>query len=79
MTARSPVPASPGHRLLYMETPDLCALGRRRAAAKAELDAATADAKAAARAMADQGVPEAELARRLKVDRMTIRSWLGKR
>ncbi|HEY4377857.1 MAG TPA: hypothetical protein VGM93_11900 [Acidimicrobiales bacterium] len=62
-----------------METPDLYALGQRRAAAKAELDRATAEAKAAALAMAAQGVSEVELSRRLKVDRMTIRDWLGKK
>jgi DNA invertase Pin-like site-specific DNA recombinase len=58
---------------------DLAAIGRRRARAKGNLERLTEEAKEAAREAADEGVSESELARLLQVDRMTIRTWLGKK
>jgi DNA invertase Pin-like site-specific DNA recombinase len=47
--------------------------------ARDQLAAATELARAAAHRMTDLGISEAETARQLGVDRMTVRSWLGKR
>jgi DNA invertase Pin-like site-specific DNA recombinase len=58
---------------------DLAAIGRRRARARANLDRVTEEAKEAAREAFAEGVSESELARLLQVDRMTIRTWLGKK
>lgn len=59
--------------------PDLGAIGRALAAARmAERDAA-ALARAAALRADEAGTPEAAIARELGVNRMTVRSWLGKR
>ena len=51
---------------------------RRLAAARTEHDAATQQARAAARAAAAAGTPETRIAATLRVDRLTVRRWLGK-
>lgn len=66
-------------RYMQAEGIELAKLGRRRARAKATFEKVNDEAKAAVVAAAEAGVPEAELARVLQVDRMTVRSWLGKR
>lgn len=48
-------------------------------AARDRLNEATELARAAAHRMTDMGISESETARQLGVDRMTVRSWLGKR
>ncbi len=58
---------------------ELAAIGKRRARAKVSLDRATTEAKAAVKLAIDAGVSEADAARILQVDRMTVRSWLGKK
>lgn len=60
--------------------PDLAALGRRYARAKGQVDQLKVTMREATReAVTVHGVEEAAAARLLGVDRMTIRSWLGKR
>lgn len=54
-------------------------LGQQRQRAKDRLAALTEEAKKATRSAVDDGHTESELARLLRVDRMTIRDWLGKR
>jgi DNA-directed RNA polymerase specialized sigma24 family protein len=66
-------------RYMRAEGAELVRIGRRRAKAKAAFEKVNDEAKAAVVAAAEAGVPEAELARVLQVDRMTVRSWLGKR
>lgn len=75
------VAEDPISRVLDMASTDvdLDGIGQRRARAKANYLRLTEEAKAAARQAAEDGISEMELARRLKVDRMTIRSWLGKK
>ena len=51
---------------------------RRLAAARTEHHAATTQARTAARAAAAAGTPETRIAATLRVDRATIRKWLGK-
>lgn len=58
---------------------DLDALGRKREKARAEVARLFEQARVAAIEAVASGVPEADVARRLKVDRMTVRKWLGKR
>lgn len=62
-----------------MEEQTLTSLRRRREKAKAALAQVTDEAKTAARAGAEAGIAEARLSELLGVDRMTIRSWLGKK
>ena len=52
--------------------------GHRLALARAELKAATEQAKQACRTESDIGVPDARLARNLGVSKITVRAWLGK-
>jgi hypothetical protein len=51
---------------------------RRLAAARAEHHAATTQARTAAVAAAAAGTPEIRIAATLRVDRLTVRRWLGK-
>ena len=51
---------------------------RRLAAARTEHHAATTQARTAARTAATAGTPETRIAATLRVDRATIRKWLGK-
>ena len=48
------------------------------ARARARWDAARTEAAALAAAAAAEGMPETQIARCLGVDRLTVRSWLGK-
>jgi hypothetical protein len=60
--------------------PDLAALGKRYARTKTQLDTVKAEMREAVRvACTVHGVEEAQAARLLGVDRMSVRSWLGKR
>ena len=51
---------------------------KRLAAARTEHDAATQQARTAARTAATAGTPETRIAATLRVDRLTVRRWLGK-
>lgn len=78
---KPPAPWRADSSVLYMKTAgaDLTKIGNRRARAKAAYEKVNDEAKRAVVAAAAEGVSETELARVMKVDRMTIRSWLGKR
>jgi hypothetical protein len=54
------------------------AAAKRLAAARTEHDAATQQARTAAINAAIAGAPETRIAALLRVDRATIRKWLGK-
>lgn len=54
-------------------------LGRERIEAKAAYDRATAKAKEAVIALHDEGYGDTEIAALLRVDRMTVLSWTGRR
>lgn len=58
---------------------DLAALGRRRAETRRAYEDATAVLRAAVLRALEEGRAEAEVARTAGVDRMTVRSWAGKR
>jgi hypothetical protein len=58
---------------------ELAALGRAFARKRAAFHAARDELRTVVQAEAVSGAAEAKLARLLQVDRMTIRSWLGKR
>lgn len=65
--------------MAYVTGPeDLIALGQKLAEARAAFDDVRTSARDAAARAAAAGVPDAEIARRLQVDRMTVRTWLGK-
>lgn len=51
---------------------------RKMAAAREKLDAVMAEAAEFARQQIADGVPEAVVARELRVNRLTVRRWLGK-
>lgn len=57
---------------------DLAALGRDRSDAVQRLSEATEILKAAVHRAVEEGRAEAEIARTAGIDRMTVRSWLGK-
>ncbi|MGI5127470.1 sigma factor-like helix-turn-helix DNA-binding protein [Pseudonocardia sp. CA-107938] len=57
---------------------DLAGLGKRLQRARSRLEEVKQEARTAVVAAAEDGMSESELARLLAVDRMTIRSWLGK-
>lgn len=59
--------------------PQLYEAGRRLATARAAARTALAEARTQALAALSAGAPEVAVARILGVDRMTIRTWAGKR
>lgn len=58
---------------------ELAALGARWAKQKSAYDTARAAMRKVVEEEAAEGAAEARLARLLKLDRMTVRGWLGKR
>lgn len=66
-------------RLHLPQEADFGTIARDFQKARDELARTTELARAAAHRMTDMGISEAETARQLGVDRMTVRSWLGKR
>ncbi|MDF2969264.1 MAG: hypothetical protein K0Q93_3042 [Nocardioidaceae bacterium] len=74
-----------GYRNIKVHLPDLPGMeidlaryGRELAAARREVEEATAIVRAAVIRAAEQGRAEAEIARTAGVDRMTVRKWVGK-
>jgi hypothetical protein len=61
-----------------MDLAELEKIGRQRAAALDKLAAINAHARTAAQTAHAAGIPETQLAVALRVDRLTIRRWLGK-
>jgi DNA-directed RNA polymerase specialized sigma24 family protein len=57
---------------------DLARFGEDRKAAQRVLDEKTSILRAAVNRASEEGRAEAEIARQAGVDRMTVRSWLGK-
>jgi transposase len=70
------VPNDPKVHITF--TVDASEAARQLAETRDKLAAVIERAKTAARELHGAGVSESEIARRLGVDRMTIRSWLGK-
>jgi hypothetical protein len=58
---------------------ELATIGARRKRARANFDKVNEEAKTAARAAVAAGMTEVDVKDALGVDRMTVRSWLGKR
>jgi hypothetical protein len=58
---------------------ELVAIGARRRRAKGNFEKVNEEAKQAARAAVAAGMTEVDVKDALGVDRMTVRSWLGKR
>lgn len=66
-------------KLYLPQEVDFGAVARDYQDARARLEEVTPLARAAAHRMTEMGISESETARQLGVDRMTVRSWLGKR
>lgn len=65
-------------RLHLPQESDFSAIASEFRTARSRLASATELARAAAHRMTEMGISESETARQLGVDRMTVRSWLGK-